>query len=275
MTYPGLKICTTWTTLKDCRYTHSSPGRAGLADVMVPNNGRTQSPVIVWAHGGGWIGGDKADDLARLQPWVKAGFVVVNINYRLSAEAIWPAQVIDFKTAVRAVRANAATIKAWPDKIAVAGASAGGHLAVCVGASNGKAEWDVGDWPGVSSDVHAVLDDYGPSDLAAWVRLGLWPPPAIVVNLLLGGSVDQYPDRALDASPVHWVTPGDAPVYLRYGLSDTTVPPSQHTELRDVLTAAGVPVTTLPLSGATHGDGAFYTASRMATAVAWFDQHLR
>lgn len=271
-----LKPCTSWQTLKDIRYTNSSPGRAGLADIMVPNNGKGDNPAILWAHGGGWIGGDKGDYLTKLQPLVKAGFVVIPINYRLSSEAIWPAQIIDFKTAVRAVKANASLIRAWPGKIGVAGDSAGGHLAACMGTSNGLPAWDQGgEWPGVSSDVAAVLDDYGPSDLTAWVRLGLWPPPAVVVNLLLGGSVDQQPTRALDASPVHWVGPGDVPFYIRYGLNDNTVPPSQHIELRDTLIGYGVPVKELALAGAGHGDGAFYTASRLATVAAWFDQILR
>lgn len=237
---------------------------------MVPGNNRAQSPVIVWAHGGGWIGGDKADDLARLEPWVRAGFVVASINYRLSTEAKWPAQVIDFKTAIRAVRANASLIKGWPGKIGIAGASAGGHLAVAAGMSNGKSDWDIGDWPGVSSDAAAVLDDYGPTDLAAWVRLNLWPPSALVVNPLLGGTVDQYPDRALDASPVHWVSPGDPPTYIRYGTADTTVPPSQHIELKNALTAAGVPNTVQALTGAVHADGQFYSTARMNTAAQWF-----
>lgn len=270
-----LKPAATWTTQKDIRYTTASPGVAGLADVYVPDNGQAANPAIVWAHGGGWMSGDKTTNASRLYPLVQAGFVVVSINYRLSQEAVWPAQVVDFRAAVRAVRANASTFKAWPGKVGAAGASAGGQIALCAALAGPRPDWDVGDWPGVSSDVAAVLDDYAPTDLPAWVRSGVFPPPSWMVNPLLGGSVDQQPVKAKDASPVSWATTGDVPTLIRWGTADTMVPAAQNTRLRDLLAAAGVPVSTTVVSGAAHDDSAFYTASRMAAVAAFFDQHLR
>ncbi len=268
----------TYATLTNLRYTNVTTSAAGLADAYVPLNGYNANPVIIWVHGGGWSSMSKSDGADKLIPLVKMGYVVISINYRLSSEAKWPAQIIDVKTAVRAVRANAASIHAWPDKIGIWGASAGGQLATIAAYTSGDPTWDQGDWPGVSSAVAAVQDDFGPTDLGKWTsqQSGFaYPDPNTMVTPLLGCAASACPDKAANASPATWVKPGVPPTAIWHGSADITVPPAQSVELRDALTAAGDTVTYTVQPGMAHGDPTFYTAARVTGVGQWFDGYLR
>ncbi len=271
-----LKPATTWTTYKDVRYSTASSGKATLADVYAPNNGQAQNPTVVWVHGGGWSSGDKADNASLFSPLIKTGFVVVSINYRLSAEAKWPAQLVDTKTAVRFLRAKATTYRIWPDKIGIWGASAGGHLATMAGLTNSDPVWDVGQWLDQPSSVAAVQDDYGPTDLPRWTSNFAYPDPNSWVTPLLGCRASTCPDKARNASPITYAhTGGKPPVAIWHGTSDFTVPPSQSTVLRDALVAAGNTATYTSVPGMSHGQVSYYTAARVTAVGTWFDGYLR
>ena len=109
---------------------YATGSSAQKLDVFMPDTLKTQNPVLVWIHGGGWKSGDKSEfrNSNRLKELRKRGYVVVVINYRLSGEVKFPAQIYDVKAAIRWIRANASGYKFNPDKIAVWGSSAGGHL---------------------------------------------------------------------------------------------------------------------------------------------------
>jgi acetyl esterase/lipase len=104
-------------------------------DVYVPDHFTAPRPLIIWVHGGAWMSGDKtgAPGLAFLTH----GFVMASINYRLSGEATYPAQIEDCRSAIRFLRANAARFDIDPTRIGVWGHSAGGHLVALLGATNG------------------------------------------------------------------------------------------------------------------------------------------
>ena len=95
-------------------------------------------PVIVWVHGGGWKDGNK--NWRRAVPLVPKGYAVANINYRLSQDAVFPAQIEDCKAAIRWLRANAAKYRLDPDHVGVWGPSAGGHLVALLGTTAGVKE---------------------------------------------------------------------------------------------------------------------------------------
>jgi acetyl esterase/lipase len=143
-------------------------GRAEKLDVYQPApraDGRPH-PALVWIHGGGWTGGTKnearADNICRAA--AKAGYVAVSIDYRLG-DGAWPTNLFDCKNAVRFLRANAARYSVDPSRIAVAGGSAGGHLALMVALTAGAAELDPAGadtpYPGVSDAVRCAVNMYG------------------------------------------------------------------------------------------------------------------
>ncbi len=156
---------------KDIPYAGTKNPRQTL-DLLLPKTVTGSGkplPVIVYIHGGAFRSGNKAMGYGPLGALVASGeYAGATINYRLSGEAIWPAQIHDTKAAIRWVRANAAKYGLDPNRIAVMGSSAGGHLAAMVGTSGGVAELEgqLGSHTGTSSGVRCVVDLFGPSAAA-------------------------------------------------------------------------------------------------------------
>ena len=125
---------------------YASPeGKPLLADLYLPGGAGEPPPAIVWLHGGGWRFGDRrlAPDLSRY--FASSGFAMASIDYRLSREAVFPAQLHDVRAAIRWLRGNAARFGIDADRIGLWGASAGGHLAV----------WAAGQ-PWIGADVAGI-----------------------------------------------------------------------------------------------------------------------
>lgn len=253
-------------------------GRAGdralYLDILRPEKPAEKPlPVIVFIHGGAWRAGNKAAGLPRLVPFVASGkYVGVSVGYRLSDEAVWPAQIHDCKAAIRYLRANAEKLGIDPEKIGVWGPSAGGHLVALLGTSGGveELEGDCGS-PGQSSRVSCVVDFCGPSDFTRILRLPGGAAPE-AVTALLGGPLEQKRAEAIAASPVTHATRDDPPFLIVHGTQDTTVPISQAEVLYQRLKQAGVDVTFVKIEGGGHGIGGAEIQNRVQ---AFFDKHLR
>lgn len=236
-------------------------------------------PVIVWIHGGAWIGGSKDSGIPLLLPFAKRGYLGASISYRFSKEAKFPAQIEDCKCAIRFLRAKAKEFNIDPERIGVWGASAGGHLSAMLGTAGDVKEFEgSGGWEGFSSRVSAVCDWFGPSDLLAMVgeqstidRTGPNCPEA----LLIGGPLLENKDKAVKASPITYVTPDDPPFLIMHGDKDMVVPFSQSKRLFDALKKAGVEVTFVKLKGAGHGGRGFNSPQTMRLVTAFFDKHLK
>ncbi len=236
-------------------------------------------PVIVWIHGGAWLGGSKDSGIPRLIPFARRGYFGASISYRFSQEAKFPAQIEDCKCAIRFLRAKAKEFHIDPERIGVWGESAGGHLAAMLGVTGDVKEFEgAGGWEGYSSKVHAVCDWFGPSDLLKMVhepgpidRKSANSPEA----LLIGGPVLENKEKAIKASPVTFVTPDDPPFLIMHGDKDMVVPFSQSVYLFEALKKAGVEVTFVNLKGAGHGGKGFASPQVMQLVIAFFDRHLK
>jgi acetyl esterase/lipase len=209
------------------------PGARPLElDLYLPAAG--PSPVVVFLHGGGWRVGSRhtagpayrGADPSPFEQVAQAGIAVASVDYRLSGEAVWPAQLHDAKAAVRWLRSRADEVGIDPDRIAAWGESAGGHLAELLGLTRDDAslEGDVG-VTGPSSEVSAVAAWYAPSDIAA-VATDIGGDPAAPDSReaqLLGAPVSSVPDVAAQASPITHVSPAAPPVLLLHGRADRLV----------------------------------------------------
>ncbi|MCL2461036.1 MAG: alpha/beta hydrolase, partial [Defluviitaleaceae bacterium] len=132
-----------------------------LLDLVLPESDKP-APVILNIHGGGWVGGDHKGH-RFCGDYIKRGWALADIGYRLSASAPFPAQIEDCHTAVRFLRANAAKYNLDPSRIGVFGFSAGGHLAALLGATaDVKNFQSTGGWDGYASAVQAVVVANGP-----------------------------------------------------------------------------------------------------------------
>jgi acetyl esterase/lipase len=210
-----------------------------LLDIVCPVvKADTPLPVILYIHGGGWMGGDKAAIGGRHNATFAAhGFIAVSINHRLSGEAIFPAQIHDCKAAVRWLRANAETYNIDPNKIGVWGHSSGGHLAALLGTSGQvpELEGESGN-EGYSSAVQAVCASAAPIDL---LQMGDWHDEANSPEArLLGASyIKDRPDLAKQASPFTYINdPAQVPPFLLiHGEQDQMVPFKQSKLLYEAL----------------------------------------
>ncbi|WP_158545262.1 alpha/beta hydrolase [Bremerella cremea] len=248
-------------------------GTPHLLDLYYPANTTGPVPVVMWVHGGGWKNGSKDRCPAS---WLTAhGYAVASINYRLTDQAQWPAQIDDCRTAVQWLRLNAHEFQLDAKHIGVWGGSAGGHLAALLGTLEAPAGEEI------SSRVQAVCDWYGPSDL-------LTMPPNVVGNgrtaadvaksngaQLLGAPVPDIPERAKQASAYYQVSQDDPPFLIMHGSQDPGVPLAQSQKLHDKLRAVGVPSTLHIVEGARHGGKEFQTPEIRQTILAFFDQYLK
>lgn len=203
---------------------------------------RANRPAVVFIHGGGFTGGDKAEyrsasvsaDLAR------AGYVVVSCNYVLgpkTKDGVWPQNIADARAAVRWVRGHARELGVDPDKIAVAGGSAGGYLALMVGLSDDRTGPGGDPQAAVSAKVSAVIDMYG------------------VVNFSKHGKGDVPRVSAAEQAaylPENQCDPKDPPVLILHGDADTTVDLQQSKDMAAALAKAKVDHELIIVAGAPH-----------------------
>jgi acetyl esterase/lipase len=238
--------------------------------------GQPPFPLVVWVHGGGWSSGTKtlAAGHAALRQRSR-GYAVASVEYRLSGEAIFPAQIQDVKSAVRWLRANAARHGLDATRVAAWGSSAGGHLVALLGTSASvPALEDLRQGSaGESSRVQAVVDWYGPTDflLQAPAHHAATSPE----SLLLGCDIDDCPDRVALANPITYVDATDPPFLIQHGTRDGTVEPLSSAALHAALLAAGAVSTYVPIEGAGHGGPEFSTAANLALVEAFLDRALR
>jgi acetyl esterase/lipase len=216
-------------------------------------------PVIVYIHGGAWLGGDRAGGHGRLAGYVAGGeYAGVSVGYRLTGEAIWPAQIHDCKAAIRWIRANAKKYNLDPDKIGVIGDSAGGHLVAILGTSGSvkTLEGDLGPFKDVSSRVQCVVDEFGPAEILAMQGGGSkmdHDGPNSPEGKLVGGRVSDKKEVAIAASPVTYVAADNPPFLIIHGNKDPLVPHSQSERLSAALKKAKVECYFITVDGGGHG----------------------
>ena len=253
-----------------------------LVDVHVPVGAPAPVPCVVWVHGGGWEAGDRRHPPADwpvdlfFGSFLAAGLAVATVDYRLSAEAHHPAQLHDVKAAVRFVRDRAAVLGVDPDRLAVAGESAGGHLAAMVALTagdrtlDGEVGRDLVD-PATSTAVGAAAVLYGVTDFAAQLDREDAAPEDLLDApevRLLGATPEQAPALAAAASPVTYASALAPPVLLISGDADRVVPLDQSVRLRDALVAAGAADVVLEVvPGAGHCFDGVDPAAPVATVV--------
>jgi acetyl esterase/lipase len=234
--------------------------------------------LIVWVHGGAWRSGSKAD--VPILPLMEHGFAIASVDYRLSPVAKFPAQALDLHAAIRFLHANADAYGIDPRRIAIAGSSAGGHLAALVGVS-GDVEELTGqpeETKDAGPEVRAVVCIYGASNLETILDQSTEHGLSVripALKLLLGGLPDEEPGLARLASPVAHVDSDDPPLLWIHGDADPQMPFAQGIEMRDAYAKRSLPVELVTVKGGLHGGEGFFEEAMLKRAADFLDRSLK
>jgi acetyl esterase/lipase len=257
-------------------------GQALTLDIYLPPGSKEVRPLVVWIHGGAWLEGDKENP--PIAPLVEHGYAAASINYRLSQQAIFPAQIHDCKAAIRWLRAHAAEYALDADHIGVWGHSAGGHLVALLGTSADvqALEGDAGNLE-YSSRVQAVADYSGPTNFLfmdhSMLRFMRGPmaveshdSPDSPESKLIGGPIQQHPEKVALVNPISYVRVGTPPFFIAHGMLDTTVAVNQAEMLHQALNRAGANATLRIVGSAGHDFNQIHDETLLES---FFDKTLR
>ncbi|MDT7847316.1 alpha/beta hydrolase [Streptomyces justiciae] len=219
-------------------------------DLWLPEYPHDPLPVIVYIHGGGWRTGTRTEMGPRFRTWqlspfarlAQAGFAVASLDYRLTGEAIHPAQLEDVTAALAWLDARADELGLDTGRTVTWGESAGAHLAALLA---------------LTAPVRGCVAWYGPTDLTTLPtqsRPGAYDAdsPTTREALLIGAPVATAPDLARAASPVTHVTADAPPFLILHGTDDCLIPLAQGEQLTTALREAGAHVDFRPVPGADH-----------------------
>ena len=196
-----------------------------LLDIYLPADAKGKLPLVVFIHGGGWLGNDKYADMGympnTLAAMLENGMAVASIDYRFATQAVFPAILQDCNKAVSFLYDNSDKYRLDKNKIALMGFSAGGHLASLMGTSQNNKISDLY-FPNTYRPFKykAVVDFYGPTDL---VLLPGNEDAKSPEALLIGATPLERPDLAKAASPITYIDKNDPPFIIFHGEKDDIV----------------------------------------------------
>jgi acetyl esterase/lipase len=275
-------------TLEDIRVVSnivysSTPQGDLLLDLYLPAEASSDAlPVVLFFYGGAFEMGNKHQlALYDVHTLPLDGFAVVSIDYRLSDQAIFPAQLDDAQNALRWIHAHAGEYNLDANRVGVWGMSAGGMLAALIGVG-AETETEAEDAQLSTPPVQAVVDYYGPSDLLQgdehapegvdlnWAAADSWP------SRYLGGAIGEHPERVAATNPITYVSADDPPFLIVHGDQDSIVPFNQSELLYAALEEAGVEAELYAVKDGDHARGGeFGTPELHRKTVEFLQQQLQ
>lgn len=238
-------------------FSNPQPGVKLKMDLYVPKTEKP-APVVVWIFGGSWKFGWKSFHVV-LRDLTKYGIAVASIQYRVSEQATYPAQIYDCHDAAQWLRENGAKYGIDPTKIGASGESAGGHLAALMGTCEN------------TPNIKAVCALYPPTDMVKLGREYFKPTRPSAIDLLFGGPIETKLQAAREASPMNHVSSKSPPFYLIHGANDELVKPFHSIDFQKKLQAAGVEAELVIVPNKKHWFS--LTDDQISKVAAFFNRH--
>lgn len=239
-------------------------------DIYLPKDSKEKPKLIVVIYGSAWFGNNlkAAGYMGVGKPLTDAGFAVASINHRSSGDAKYPAQINDVKGAIRYLKANAETLGIDTTFVGITGFSSGGHLSAMAGVTNGMKTRTVGsttiDVEGTiggnldyTSNVDAVVDWFGPVDMARMENCSTVKDANSPEAALIGGAPADNPDMIALISPITYVSENTAPTLVIHGTTDNVVPYCQSQFFSEELEKAGKLEQLISVENGQHGPVTF------------------
>ena len=263
----GALLPATTTFTIDENVPYAEDGDPGHMMTVYTPDGEGPFPALIVIHGGGWRAGSRDSGRFRAEGvrYASRDIAAFSIDYQLSTPDLpsWPTNIQDVVCAVRHIRENAAVYNIDPERVAVLGYGAGGHLAAILATMRGDESFLAGACgdPLISSRVVLAASYWGPGDLDVFGQSGEGAGSA--VEQLVGASYTEAPQRWREASPHTYISPDDPTFVIAHGTSDRTVPFETSVSFVSQLEAAGVDVTFVVVEGAGHGEDPLQLNARL------------
>ena len=274
-----------WKAFEHRRNVYRSSVRYGdhpsqLLDVWRSKNLPTQpEPVMIFLPGGAWVHGSRIlQGYALMSHLAELGWVCLSIDYRVAPNHAWPQHITDVKTAIAWARANVDKFGGDRDFVAIAGTSAGGHLAALAGLTPNDAEYDAPLPEGSDTSVDAVVGIYGRYDWEDRSTLERARFVDFLERVVVKRKITKRPELFRKASPTARVHADAPPFLVLHGSGDTVIPVQQARDFVEKLKGVSrSAVSYAELPGAGHGfdmtDGA--RTGSAATAIGLFLNQVR
>ena len=255
-----------------------------LMHLLLPQNELTDKPIpiIIYVPGSAWFKQNLGGSIPQIMKFVEqSGYAAAIVGYRPSTVAKSPAQLMDIKSSIRYLRANADAYNIDPNRVAIWGTSSGGHIASLVGLSEGIERFETKDNREESSSVKAVINFFGPTD---FLRMDDFPS-AIAHNeasspesSVIGGPIQDPKNKSKvdEYNPLSYILEDKEypPFLIMHGDSDHLVPFNQSLILYEALRDANHSAEFYKLLGAGHGNR-FFTQQTMQIVLDFLNLHFK
>ena len=255
-----------------------------LMHLLLPQNTITDRPIpiIIYLPGSAWFKQNLGDSIPQIMKFVEqSGYAAAIVGYRPSTVAKSPAQLMDIKSSIRYLRANADAYNIDSDRIAIWGTSSGGHIASLVGLTEGIEKFETKDNGEESSGVKAVINFFGPTD---FLRMDDFPS-AIAHNeatspesSVIGGPIQDPNNRGKvdEYNPLSYISEDKEypPFLIMHGDSDHLVPFNQSLILYEALRDSDHSAEFYKLLGAGHGNR-FFTQQTLRIVLDFLNLHFK
>lgn len=235
-------------------------------------------PLVVFIQGSGWTKPDQFWEIPQLSLLARKGYVIASVTHRSCWDVPAPAFLKDVKTAVRFLRAHAAEYDIDPERVCAWGTSSGGNTALLLGMTQNDSQYETEEWAGFSTEVKAVVDCFGPTDLVKMIDSQYAWQMKDDQNLLyaLGGkNPDAYREALAAISPVKLIQPGKAypPMLILHGDADDVVLFEDSEAFYDQFTACGNEADFVHVMGAPH-EGNFWSPALLDIIFDFIEKHV-
>jgi acetyl esterase/lipase len=274
--FPLLMLWARNVTVKRGVVFHSEEKRRVRLDIYRPKDSPMgeRLPAVIQIHGGGWILGSRAEQgIPLLNHMAANGWIGFNVDYWLSPRATLPDHVVDVKRAIAWVRENADELGVDPERIAITGGSAGGHLTALAALTSNDPSLQPG-FEDADTSVMAAVPFYGLydlTDLEIYARYRNW----LFEKVVLKAKIDEDPGLYRAVSPAHRVSEDAPPFLIFHGDEDTLVPVEDARAFtRKLEETSRNPVLYVEMPGAEHAFDIF-PSLRTARVVECIERFLR